>query len=371
MVSTYPSPTLNCRSEMIMRVQACLLSGAIGDALGAPVEFMSSREIQRDFGLQGICEFAPAYGRIGSITDDTQMMLFSAEGLIRGVVRGYTRGISSISGVVHHALLRWLITQHVEPDANIAPHIDRGNGLILNPALWSCRAPGTTCLSSLRASKHFGEAAVNDRKGCGGVMRSAPFAFWSNSFDNAAECARLTHGHQTGYLSAGLFAEILSEMFASSCTTPTQLLSIVKDCLVRNQRRDGMGELSASISEIVNFVEWGYKPDSTAIDSWGAGWVADEALAIGLWCALGASSLEEGIIMAVNHGGDSDSTGLIAGHLLGLMYGLNSIPDHWLQYIELKDAVSDMAQDLIEVPLRCMEQGEDLDDEIFDQYPGF
>jgi ADP-ribosylglycohydrolase len=77
---------------VIRRALGCILGGAAGDALGAPVEFMKRSEILARFGPQGIRDFAPAYGRIGAITDDTQMTLFTAEGLIRAWVRGLDRG---------------------------------------------------------------------------------------------------------------------------------------------------------------------------------------------------------------------------------------------------------------------------------------
>lgn len=73
-----------------------------------------------------------------------------------------------------------------------------------------------------------------------------------------------------------------------------------------------------------------------AIDELGEGWVAEEALAIGVYCALKAQDLESGVIMAVNHDGDGDSTGLIAGHLLGAMLGRNAIPERWLAPLELR-----------------------------------
>ncbi|MGB8841599.1 MAG: ADP-ribosylglycohydrolase family protein [Aliidongia sp.] len=65
------------------RFRGCLLGGAVGDALGAPVEFMTSAGIAGHFGQQGIRDFVPAYGRRGAITDDTQMTLFTAEGRTR------------------------------------------------------------------------------------------------------------------------------------------------------------------------------------------------------------------------------------------------------------------------------------------------
>ena len=65
------------------RIKGCLLGGAIGDALGAPVEFLEWSVIEAKFGPQGIVDFAPAYGITGAITDDTQMMLFTAASLLQ------------------------------------------------------------------------------------------------------------------------------------------------------------------------------------------------------------------------------------------------------------------------------------------------
>jgi len=92
------------------RIKACLLGGAIGDALGAPVEFDDLAKIRARFGPEGVTDFVPAYGREGAITDDTQMTLFTAEGVLRAHVRGVERGICHPPSVIHHAYLRWLLT---------------------------------------------------------------------------------------------------------------------------------------------------------------------------------------------------------------------------------------------------------------------
>jgi ADP-ribosyl-[dinitrogen reductase] hydrolase len=89
------------------------LGGAVGDALGAPVEFKSYSQIVAEFGPAGIRDFAPAYGRVGAITDDTQMTLFTAEGLLRANTRFGARGVCHLPSVVHCAYLRWLKTQGV------------------------------------------------------------------------------------------------------------------------------------------------------------------------------------------------------------------------------------------------------------------
>ena len=67
---------------MIDKFSGCLLGGAIGDALGAPVEFLSMNEILRQYGAAGITRFVEFWSDQGAFTDDTQMTLFTAEGLI-------------------------------------------------------------------------------------------------------------------------------------------------------------------------------------------------------------------------------------------------------------------------------------------------
>ena len=81
--------------------------------------------------------------------------------------------------------------------------------------------------------------------------------------------------------------------------------------------------------------------------SWlGEGWIAEEALAISIYCALVAPDFRQGVIMAVNHDGDSDSTGSITGNLLGTQLGSKSIPKTWLEPLELRDAIVTLAEDL-------------------------
>ncbi len=344
------------------RIKGCLLGGAVGDALGAPVEFLEWPVIEARYGPQGIIDFTPAYGRIGAITDDTQMMLFTAEGLLRAYVRGSSRGICHVPGVIHHALLRWLLTQNEQP----AIAVSKDGWLIGEKALWARRAPGTTCISALKASHQLGSPAINGSKGCGALMRSAPCAFFANAFEYAAQAGRLTHGHPSGYLAAGLFADILQRMTDHA----TGLEKAVSDSLATHGHKPGMDEVRELLEWVMLCGREGVHPTPERIGELGGGWVAEEALAIGVWCALTADNLEEGIIRAVNHSGDSDSTGLIAGHLLGIQYGSAAIPSRWLQRLELRKVIERIADDLEVVPRDYCGYGGEEDDWIDVAYPG-
>lgn len=345
------------------RIKGCLLGGAVGGALGAPVELMEWAAIEAKFGAQGVQDFEPVYGITGAVTDDTQMMLFTAEGLLRAYVQGSNGHACHVPSVIHQALLRWLMTQDYQPSLPVS-----GNGwLITESALWSRRAPGTTTVSALKASTHLGMRADNESKGCGAVVRVAPCAFFANAFDYAAESGRLTHGHPTAYLAAGLLADILQSLVDRG----SSLEHALTESLTKHSQRPGMEEIITSLERVLFFYYEGYRPTSERIADFGGGWVAEEALAIGLWCALSADSFEQGVINAVNHSGDSDSTGLIAGHLLGIQSGPAAIPKHWLQGLELRGVIERVAEDIVRVPRDYCGNGGEFDHAIERAYPGY
>ena len=85
-------------------------------------------------------------------------------------------------------------------------------------------------------------------------------------------------------------------------------------------------------------------------DSLGEGWVAEEAVAIAVYCALATTEFDAGVRLAVNHDGDSDSTGAIAGNLLGTLHGIEAIPTRFTNGLELVDVIATLADDLATFP---------------------
>lgn len=374
-------------SQVGERYRGCLLGGAVGDALGAPVEFLSLAEIHERFGAGGITDMAEAYGRLGAITDDMQMTLFTAEGVLRAYMRWSLRGICHAPSVIHYAYLRWLHTQGVPiPKSSPLRGDDLLRGwLIQQKDLFSRRAPGRTCIHALGRDAAVGDPASNDSKGCGGVMRVAPAGMlyhsltqanpgaggenYQRAFDVACKAAALTHGHPTGQLTAGVMAALVFDLLDGS-----DLKTAIDRALPLLQARDRHEETLAAVMQAVALSETDTAP-ADAIRKMGEGWVAEEALAIGLYCALKATDVETGVIMAVNHDGDSDSTGLIAGHLLGAMHGVSKIPQRWLEPLELKNVIEEVADDLATAGSWRLEQWHDPEaaaEEAYyaERYPG-
>ena len=360
------------------RFLGCLLGGAVGDALGAAVEFKSRAEILEAFGPDGITDYAPIYGGLGKITDDTQMTLFTAEGLLRGWVRGCLKGITSYSGVTAHAYQRWLYTQGDRSACGANSDPNTPGWLFQQRELHHRRAPGNTCLSALRSMRAWGDPAENDRKGCGGVMRVAPVGLfhWSirqhhspqDTFRLGCELAALTHGHPTGQLTAGVLAVLIREL-TDGASLP-EALEVAKPML--REERDHHETLRAI--ELAEDLAAGNAPSEKAIARLGEGWIAEEALAISLYCALVARDFRHGVILAVNHDGDSDSTGAITGNLLGTLHGLDAIPAQWLDPLELRDVITEIAGDLYdftEWPLSPFGGVPEQQERLWRKYPGY
>lgn len=337
-------------SDRAARNRACLMGGAIGDAMGAEIEFWSLAQIRAHF-TEGCVHLIPHQGRMGAITDDTQMTLFTAEGILRAVVRAETRGICHAPSVVHHALLRWLKTQGEVPKFEIDAH-----GLVADKRLSNRRAPGMTCLSSLRSAKRFGDTARNDSKGCGTIMRVAPVALCSATSprDLALETSALTHGHLTGQEAAAAFVDILRAV-----TRGVPLEQAVTEAIVQTH-----GETAVALAHAVSAPRGGR---AETVESLGGGWVAEEALAIAVYAALASDSFAAGLQIALCHSGDSDSTAAIAGNLLGLLYPAQVALHPAHDQIECADLIDRIARDLA----LAEDPATRLSDEFCERYPGW
>ena len=221
--------------------------------------------------------------------------------------------------------------------------------------MFAQRAPGLTIMAALQAAPLTVTAelvpnARNQSKGCGTVMRSAPFGLvlsWTpeQAYDYAAQSAAITHGHPTAHVAAGALA-----MLVRLLVTGQPLSSAVAVMLrhVVREESDGRTETSAALYKAANPVD-GWTLSHQSVDTLGEGWVAEEALAIAVYCALrfpGRDQVEDALVFAVTHSGDSDSTGSICGNILGALHGVDAIPDRWRNAVEGRDTILAVANKL-------------------------
>jgi ADP-ribosyl-[dinitrogen reductase] hydrolase len=355
------------------RFRGCLLGGAVGDALGAPVEFLDLDEIVRAYGEQGIRDYAPAYGKLGAITDDTQMTLFTAEAMLSAHLAAALQSDEpDFFRAAVGSYARWLMTQ--ENSRLLTSTNAKPSWLLQQKKLFSRRAPGTTCLSALQTSRGKVTRATNDSKGCGGVMRIAPVGMYfahslsrehqsgrvhPDIFAAGRDLAAITHGHPSGFLAAGALAVIVSLVLSG-----TALADAIRAAKEELRKHPSHKETLAAIEKAESLAK--SRPrERAALRELGKGFVAEEALAMGIYCALGAKEFEDAIILAVNHSGDSDSTGSITGNLLGAAGGVEAIPGRWLTHLELRAIIEAMADDLAAFPDWRLRTHDDAEERAF------
>ena len=163
-----------------------------------------------------------------------------------------------------------------------------------------------------------------------------------------AELAAITHGHSLGYMPAAVLTHILSEIVYSN-NEP-----ILYDIVV--QARNTVKQLFSTdcyTDKLVSLIDLAMElaenndNDMKNIEKLGEGWVAEETLAIAIYCSLKyQNDFSKGIIAAVNHRGDSDSTGAITGNILGALLGYDRIEIKWKTNLELFNVISEMSEDL-------------------------
>ncbi|MGG3469734.1 ADP-ribosylglycohydrolase family protein [Neobacillus pocheonensis] len=346
------------RSQEFFR--GCLLGGAIGDALGWPVEFNTYEQIAHRYGPKGIQDLQISSSGKAEITDDTQMTLFTAEGILRAETRGNRKGICHPPSVVFFAYQRWMLTQGYQ---KIEEYEWIYDGWLLDVReLHARRAPGNSCLSAL-SSRKLGtvEEPINNSKGCGGVMRVAPAGLFygkENVFDMAVDFAAITHGHPSGYLSAGALANLITSIMEGM-----DLETAVQTTITKLKAQDKHEECTRSLEKAIELLN-SELPDIEAITQIGEGWVGEEALAISVYCALKhQDDFMKALVAAVNHSGDSDSTGAITGNILGAYLGVSNIPESWVKNVEMNEIIIQIADDLL--------KGHQDTSEWWNRYPGY
>ena len=221
------------------------------------------------------------------------------------------------------------------------------------------RALGNTCMSSLY-DIYRGKDPMNNSKGCGGVMRIAPIPFYAAIQDRmsieeadllAGEAAEITHQHPLGYISAALMSHVIYWLACDIEPTQESMKRYIMEGveMIRKHYKAYLNDVErmVELAERAIFLLDNGKTDLENIGHLGEGWTGEEALAIALYCALKHfDSFEDAMIGAVNHGGDSDSTGAVTGNILGAAVGYEAIPQFYKDDLEMHDLIIHMADDL-------------------------
>jgi ADP-ribosylglycohydrolase len=324
----------------------CLLGLAIGDALGAPVEFSTRAQIVAQYGPGGIQELAPRAGQpAGAYTDDSQMSVATVRGM-----------------------LDWLAATGWSADGGREPDLDA-----LALAVWAryvewsrspeCPqgSPGAQVMASIKGGVPLTlQHPVNVwGKGCGGVMRVAPLGLiglghWT--FEAGARCATLTHRHPTSDTAAGFLAQLVDHLLADAPLPDA--VARAREALVdwpgHEETLDAVDaavRLAAGPTDVYEAIGQIGHVGVEEPSEHGKGWVAEETLGIALYCALRCrDDYAAAVRAAVNISGDSDSTGSVTGAIVGAAGGVEAIPPAWKEQVADSGLLLELGQRLAAIP---------------------
>ncbi len=299
----------------IVRARGVLCGIACGDALGRPVEFMSASEIGAEHGrLDEMIGHGTWNQPAGTITDDTEQTLCIARSLVEQqefdpadiaerFVGWYDSGPFDIGGMTRQALAR----------------LKHGDA-------WD------------EAGQHVWEASPEGQNaGNGSVMRCAPLAIpYTTDWDRLAEVSRqssqITHADPRCTYGCAILNLTVAGHLEDAATPLQDALDYVG--------ADAPSELVTAVRPLAR----GDSPDTLET----SGYVV-HSLQTALHDSLIAESAEEAIVTAVNHGGDTDTVGAIAGAVAGARFGASQLPDRWLSAIDETDELETLAAQLVEV----------------------
>jgi ADP-ribosylglycohydrolase len=292
--------------------QAILFGLALGDALGAPTEFLDLAQIKARYGAQGIQEPPdPAL-----YTDDTQMTVALLEGLLDA---GLDADLEAQMQTIGRRFIDWLYSGEND------------------------RSPGRTCIAGIErfeSGLSWRSSGIIGSKGCGSAMRVASIGYMYRGDENrlrevAQASGLITHAHPTA-VAASIAAAYAVKLALDDVPTAEYLRRLMSFT-------DGISdEFDAALYRVGHVEAW--NDEEAALDHIGLGWTGEEAVALALYCVLRyPNDYAACVRRAANSSGDSDSVACIAGGVMGARLGLAAIPAAWRERCEHGDLLVDLA----------------------------
>lgn len=335
------------------QARAVIYGLACGDALGWPVEFSRVAAIRKQYGPQGITDLSQTRGEF---TDDTQMTVALAEGLLDAHAYSVDEQVPA---------------QDVLTDpASVLPFVaKRFVSWARSPE--NNRSPGTTCMAGCRAlghGEHWTKAGVVGSKGCGAMMRVAPVGLIYSEKKVLREIAEAqaicTHNHPESTFSAYLTAFAIRQMLRRDDLRAGDVYYTVLSEADHHEHSGGaipvLYDLLHRVQDAVRLTLDGeFEPTEIMrhgpAPRLGESWHGDEALASALYCVTLADARDEGYVEAVryaaNTDGDSDSIACVAGAFAGAMWGIGGrgVPDRWISWVEKSKNLGQLADRLADL----------------------
>lgn len=300
------------------RCQGVLLGLAVGDALGAPLEFKQADDILRTYGgpVRNMLGGGALGWGLGEWTDDTAMALCIGESIL-------SQGCFDPADTAER-FLRWFQSgpRDVGNTITVAMHA------LAQGERWD------------RAGRWAHERLSGRSAGNGAMMRCAPLALLDyrlpeQLIEESVQSALITHwDNRARYGAAGLNLAIAALLQGE---TPEQAL---------RQAADGVRSACPEVAALFESAGAGEREELCPTG------FSNDTLRLALWCFVHTTSFEEAVVTAVNLGGDADTGGAVCGALAGARYGLSAIPQRWLAPLYERERLMRLATQLAKLGMR-------------------
>jgi len=336
------------------RFSGCIVGAAAGDALGSPVKTLTISQIKDLYGKKGILKLSSEKRqKTARISDETQMMLFTAHGILWADAAGLRTGEANCADYVFLALQQWLYSQ-----TGGTSSIDLQWILDDNETGFPCDLLGISAfckkrnptkqlvqtLAGIKSENDYGRKRrpINQNKLFDCLPRAIPAGlyFYSDpelAFSVGCDLAAITHSHPTGYLATGC----LSAIIAFICKGNTIERSVLNTMKILKEH-DGFEECFAALDKALSLLDEETSP-LTDVAELGNGSTADSALAIGVYCACVHYDYLSAVQLAANQDGISDICAFIAGALKGALLGYSEIPSGFVKKLQFAELIKDYA----------------------------
>ena len=299
------------RNQIRDSIRGAMFGVAVGDALGAPLEFMDADYIKMRHGIvRDMIGGGWLNVRPGEITDDTQMTL--------AVAHGIAESPNDPIEAIGRQFVKWANSGPKDIGATCSSSIHRAIRIAQNPD-----SPSKDDWFDSSAATH---TAMNGRSaGNGSLMRTAYVGLYYKSEDEAMQKAmqisKMTHYDEETAVDCGVYSAILSRIVEEKIDLRARYRLVIQYAREASYCKERYPYDILSCA--------GYAPRPT-------GYVVD-SFASALHCIFTTNSFEDAVVKAVNLGGDADTIGAITGGLAGAIYGYEAIPERWTKCLAPED----------------------------------
>ena len=307
---------------MIEKMKAGIIGFAVGDALGVPIEFLN-RDLLQMHPLKEMIGYGSHNVPEGTWSDDTSLMIATMDS-IKG------------EGDINFDDIMYKFTEWVNYAKYTATDKLFDIGISTSKAILNFKRgeKATDC----------GTKGINEN-GNGSLMRILPFVYYLK-FSNLSEeektilinqASSLTHAHEISQL---------------GCKIYTDYITLLLDGVDKIKAFDLLKEIdyskyysSDSIKVYQRILSGNLKKIN--IDQIKSSGYVVYSLEASLWCTITNNTFEDAVVTAVNLGKDTDTIGAITGSINGIIYGMESIPERWLNKLKKKEYIENLSEQFI------------------------